>query len=384
MEITQAYTILNNVTKEILGETAVVNEDLSNIVDIGTALFNASDVDPITKTLVNQVGRMVFVNRRYNVSVPSVMMDGWEFGSVMEKISSEMPEATENEAWNLVDGQEYSPYTYHDIKVKVKFYNKKVTFEIDKTITRRQLYQSFQSASQFNALISMIFNEIDKSMTVKIDSLIMRTINSMAADTIYSEYPDADYTTKSGVRAVNLLKLYNDMTGETLTADKCITNMDFIKFASFTMANYIDRMKVMTSLFNVGGMARFTPKDYLIVVMLSDFKNAAGSYLQSSTFHNEYTKLPEASTVPYWQGSGLEYSFEDITTIDLKSGSGNSVKATGILAVMFDREALGVCNIDRRVDTAWNPKAEFTNYFYKYDAQYFYDLNENFVVFFVA
>lgn len=384
MKITQAYEILNNITKEILGETAVVKEDLSNIVDIGTALFNASDVDPITKTLVNQVGRMVFVNRTYNVSVPSVMMDGWEFGSVMEKIHSEMPEATENEAWNLVDGQEYSPYTYHDIKVKVKFYNKKVTFEIDKTITRRQLYQSFQSASQFNALVSMIFNEIDKSMTVKIDSLIMRTINSMAADTIYSEYPEADYTTKSGVRAVNLLKLYNDMSGESLTADKCITNMNFIKFATYTMANYIDRMKVMTSLFNVGGMARFTPKDYLRVVMLSDFKNAAGSYLQSDTFHNEYTKLPDASTVPYWQGSGLEYTFEDISTIDLKSGSGHTVKATGILAVMFDREALGVCNIDRRVDTAWNPKAEFTNYFYKYDASYFYDLNENFVVFFVA
>ena len=384
MKITQAYEILNNITKEILGDTAVVNEDLSNIADVGTALFNASDVDPITKTLVNQVGRMVFVNRTYNVSVPSVMMDGWEFGSVMEKIHSEMPEATENEAWNLVDGKDYSPYTYHDIKVKVKFFNKKVTFEIDKTITRRQLYQSFQSASQFNALVSMIFNEIDKSMTVKIDSLIMRTINSMAADTIHSEYPDADYTTKSGVRAVNLLKLYNDMSGQTLTADKCITNMDFIKFATYTMANYIDRMKVMTSLFNVGGMARFTPKEYLRVVMLSDFKNAAGSYLQSDTFHNEYTKLPDASTVPYWQGSGLEYTFEDISTIDLKSGSGHTVKATGILAVMFDREALGVCNIDRRVDTAWNPKAEFTNYFYKYDAQYFYDLNENFVVFFVA
>lgn len=384
MKITQAYTILNEITKEITGKTDLVAEDLSNIVDVGTELFNASDVDPITKTLVNQVGKMVFVNRVYNVSVPSVMMDGWEFGSVLEKIHSEMPEATENEAWNLVDGQSYDPHVYHDIKVKVKFFNKKITFEIDKTITRRQLYQSFQSASQFNALVSMLFNEIDKSMTVKIDSLIMRTINSMAADTIHSEYSEGNYTEKSGVRAVNLLKLYNDMSGEALTADKCLTNMEFIKFASFTMANYIDRLKVMTSLFNVGGMARFTPKDLLTVVMLSDFKNAAGVYLQSDTFHNEYTKLPEASTVPYWQGSGLDYEFADISKINITSGSGHAVNCSGILAVMFDREALGVCNVDRRVDTAWNPKGEFTNYFYKYDASYFYDLNENFIVFFVA
>lgn len=384
MTVKQLYEIVNNITEEILGETALVTEDLSNIADAGAKLFNASDVDPITKALVNQTGKMVFVNRAYNVSVPSVMMDGWEFGSVMQKISSKMPEAVENEAWNLVDGESYDPHVYHGMTVEVKFYNKKVTFEIDQTITRRQLYQSFQNASQFNALVSMIFNEIDKSMTVKIDSLIMRTINSMAGDTIHSEYADGTYNTKSGVRAVNLLKLYNDMSGESLTAEKCITNMNFIKFASYTMANYIDRMKVMTSLFNVGGQARFTPKDLLTVVMLSDFKNAAGSYLQSDTFHNEYTKLPDAATVPYWQGSGLEYDFSDISSINIKTGSGNTVNCSGILAVMFDREALGVCNMDRRVDTSWNPKGEFTNYFYKYDAQYFYDLNENFVVFFVA
>lgn len=384
MEVTQAYTILNNVTKEIIGKTDLVAEDLSNIVDVGTTLFNASAVDPITKALVNQVGKMVFVNRVYKVSVPSVMMDGWEFGSVLEKIHSVMPEASENDTWNLVDGQSYDPHVYHDTKVSVKFYNNKITFEIDKTITRRQLYQSFQSANQFNALISMLFNEIDKSMTIKIDSLIMRTINSMTADTIHSEYPSAEYSTKSGVRAVNLLKLYNDMSGETLTADKCLTNMEFIKFASFTMANYIDRLKVMTSLFNVGNQPRFTPKDMLTVVMLSDFKNAAGVYLQSDTFHNEYTKLPDASTVPYWQGSGLDYDFESISKINVTSGSNNSVECSGILAVMFDREALGVCNVDRRVETSWNPKGEFTNYFYKYDASYFNDLNENFVVFFVA
>lgn len=384
MDVKQIYTILNTITGELTGKTDLVKEDLSNIVDVGTALFNASDVDPITKTLVNQVGKMVFVNRVYKVSVPTVMMDGWEFGSVLEKISSELPEAVENESWNLVDGQSYDPHVYHDLKVKVKFFNKKVTFEIDKTLTRRQLYQSFQSASQFNGLVSMIFNEIDKSMTVKINSLIMRTINNMIGETVYSEYTEGTYTAKSGVRAVNLLYLYNQKNGTELTADKAVTDLEFIKFASYTMANYIDRLKVMSKLFNVGGMDRFTPQDMLTVVMLSDFKNAAGVYLQSDTFHNEYTKLPDASTVPYWQGSGQDYSFDKISKIDITTTGKHSISLGGILAVMFDREALGVCNVDRRVDTAWNPKGEFTNYFYKYDASYFNDLNENFVVFFVA
>lgn len=117
--------------------------------------------------------------------------------------------------------------------------------------------------------------------------------------------------------------------------------------------------------------------------MLTDFKAASGSYLQSDTFHENYVALPNAETIPYWQGSGKGYDFNSVSSINVKTSSGDSVECSGILAVMFDREALGVTNLDRRVTTQYNAKAEFFNNFYKFDAGYFNDLNENFVVFFV-
>jgi hypothetical protein len=140
----------------------------------------------------------------------------------------------------------------------------------------------------------------------------------------------------------------------------------------------------MSTLFNVGGKQRFTPKDLQHIVMLSEFRAAADVFLQSSTFHNEYTKLVNAETVPFWQGSGTDYGFDSTGKIDIKTASGNTQVVTGVLGVIFDRDALGVMNYNRRVTTQWNAKAEFTNYFYKMDARYFNDLNENFVVFFVA
>ena len=387
MEVKQIYSLMNTVTSEILGKQELVTEDLSNVVDIGNEIFNANAVDAYVKSLVNHIGRVIFVNRPYVGSVPSVLMDSWEFGSVLEKIQADLPNAVENESWELTDGHSYDPNIFYKPKVSAKFFNKRVTFEVDMSFTEMQVKQSFSSVAQLNGFLSMLYNSVDKAMTIKIDSLVMRTINNMTAQTLHTEYPTADYSTKSGIRAVNLLKLYNDKFGASLTADKAITTPEFIRFASYTMGLYVDRLSKISTLFNVGGKDRFTPKDLLHVVMLSDFQKASMAYLQSDTYHDMYTALPNAETVPYWQASGQDYSFTDVSKIHVNIESGETtaeVTASGILCVMFDRDALGVTNLNRRVTTNYNAKAEFWNNFYKFDAGYFNDLNENFVVFFVA
>ena len=384
MKVNQIYELMNSVTKEVLGEETVVNEDLSNVVDIGTALFNASAIDAYVKSLVNHIGKVIFVNRPYSGSVPSVLMDGWEFGSVLEKISADIPEATENESWELENGTSYDPNIFYKPSVTAKFFNSKVTFEVPMSFTEKQVKQSFSSAEQLNGFLSMLYNAVDKSMTIKIDSLVMRTINNMIAETIYADYQGASTSTKSGVRAVNLLKLYNDKFNKTLTDEDAVTDPEFVRFASYTLGLYSDRLSKISTLFNVEGKERFTSADYLHVVLLSDFAKAADAYLQSDTYHNEFTKLPNAETVPYWQASGTGYDFESVSKIDVKTASNNTVSQTGILGIMFDRDALGVTNLDRRVTTHYNAKAEFYSNWYKFDAGYFNDLSENFVVFFVA
>ena len=384
MQVAQIYDIVNTITKEVLGETAVVNEDLSNIVDVGTQVFDANATDAYVRKLMNQVGKIVFVNRAYSGVVPSVLMDGWEYGSVVEKVRGELPEATENESWELTNGTSYDPNVFYQPTVTVKFYNSKTTFEVPVSITEKQVKQSFQNAEQLNSFISMIYNEVDKSMTIKIDELVMRTIDNFIAETVHAEYAGEALNTKSTTKAVNLLKLYNDKFNTELTADKALTTPEFIRFASLIMGTYKNRLARISRLFNIEKKARFTPADKLHVILLNDFVMAADSYLQSDTYHNEFTKLPEASVVPYWQASGQNYDFADISKINVKDSSGDTVEVTGILGVMFDHEALGVCNIDRRVTSDYNAKAEFFNNWYKFDAGYFNAFDENFIVFFVA
>lgn len=394
MNVKQIYSLVNTVSGEVLGNTELVHEDLTGLVDLGNEVFNQNAVDNYVKSLVNHIGKVVFVNRPYSGKVPSVLMDAWEFGSVLEKISADVPDAEENDTWNLQDGKEYKQDVFHKPTVTAKFFNSKVTFEVPVSITERQVKESFSSAEQMNGFLSMIYSAVDKSMTIKTDALIMRTINNMIAETldadktafgfVPSTHETVDYSTASTVRCVNLLKLYNDKTGAHLTAAAAITTPDFIRFAAYVMGLYADRLQTISTLFNVGGKERFTPKDILHTVLLSDFAAAAKAYLYADTFNSENVLLPKAETVASWQATGKNYAFENTSKIDVKSASGANVSLSGVLGVMFDRDALGVTNLDKRVTTNYNAKAEFFNNYFKFDAGYFNDTNENFVVFFVA
>ena len=389
MKVTQLFELVNVATKETLGTETVVNEDLTNIVDIGKEIINTDNVDNFVKKLVNHIGKVVFVNRAYKGGVPSVFMDSWEYGSILEKISADLPQATENETWELENGKDYSPDVFYKPSVSAKFFNSLVTFEIPLSFTEKQVKESFSSKEQLNGFISMLQTSVENAITIKFDSLIMRTINNMIAETLANDL-DAD---KDGVlnfangtlRAVNLLQGFNANRTEKLTVANAFSNADFIKYATYQIGLVSERMARMSTLFNVGGKERFTPKDYQRIVMLSDFLASSEIYLLADTQNADKAKLPQnIDTVPYWQGSGKTYSYDDVSRINVKTASGTAVNVTGVIGCIFDKDALGVTNLDRRVTTNYNPKAEFYTNFYKFDAGFFNDLNENFVVFYIA
>lgn len=386
MKITQLHELVNTATTEILGETAVVNEDLTNLVDIGKEIINTDNLDNYVKKLVNHIGKVVFKDRLYQGGVPSVLMDSWEYGSILEKVSADLPTAQENDSWNLQNGTDYSPDIFYQPSVSAKFFNSKVTFEIPLSFTEKQVKESFSNASQLNGFLSMLSTSVENAMTIKLDALIMRTINNMIGETIANDLTVEGVITPTGtgVKAVNLLKLYNDEYGTKLEKGKALSTPEFIRFATYQIGLYKDRISKISTLFNVGGKERFTSSEYLNTVLLSDFEKASAVFLKADIQNVDTIALPKHDTVPYWQGSGTTYAFEDVSAIDVKTTSGVAVKIDGVIGVMFDRDAIGVSNLDKRVTTNYNPKAEFYTNFYKFDSGYYNDLNENFVVFYLG
>lgn len=389
MEVTQVYNLVNSITKEILGETVVVNEDLSNVVDIGRAFQNANSLDNYVRALNDHIGRMVFVDRVYNGRGVSLVRDGWEYGSILEKVRAGLPDAQENESWELENLASYDNQIFYKPDVSAKFFNDRVTFEIPISITEKQVKSAFSSPTQLNAFTSMIYNSVANSMTLKQDGLISRTINAAIGETLHAEFSAGVYTAGSGVRAVNLLYLYNQGldVDDRLTVAQARLNPDFLRFAAFQIKNYVDRIRDMSTLFNVGSTPKFTPTDKLNLIFLSEFINGIEVYLYDglNQFKSEALTLPpKIERVSYWQGSGSSYAWDSISAINVKTPSGDTVSASGILGIMFDREAMGVSNLDRRVTNFYNAKAEFWNEYHKMDSGFWLDLDENIVVFFMA
>lgn len=378
MEFKQVYELMNGITTEVLGGSVLVKEDLTNVVDVGAAVVNANAMDKYVKSLVDHIGKVIFVNRPYSGAAPSVLMDGWEYGSILQKVTYDgLPAATENESWDLVNGQSYDPNVFTQPTVSAKFFSKRTTFEIPMSFAERQVKSAFDSATQLNAFFSMIHGAVEKSMTVKTDGLVTRTINNMIGETLKAN---------KAATAVNLLTLYKEKfpLDTTVTAANCIYHPEFIRYASFIMKLYSDRMSKLSTLFNQGAKERYTSKDLQHIILLAEFESSAGVYLQSDTFHNEFTSLPKAETVAFWQGSGTDYGFGSTSKIHITTASAGAteIEQDGILGIIFDRDALGVSNIDRRVTSDYNAKGEFYNNWFKADAGYFNDLNENFVVFY--
>lgn len=374
MKVEQVFEIVNDTTKEILGESELVASDNNQLIDIGESVIDTKNMDNYVRTLVDRISKVVFVDRPYGGNVPSVLMSDSEWGAVTEKIKYiGLPEATENETWELTDGASYDPNVFTKPQVGAKFFSKKTTFEIPMSFTSRQVKTAFTNAGQLTAFFSMIENTIAKSLTVKQDSLIMKTIGNMALLTKSDATP--------GVRWLKLGTMYRTMSGKATTGEALLYDPEFIRYASMTLKRFASRMSGLTTRFNKGENPRNTESKYLHMILHADFTSAAEAYLQSDTYHEEFTKLPKAEVVPFWQGSGDAFAWADTSTIKaIPVGGDSAVTCSNVLGVMFDRDALGVCNLDRRVTSNWNGKAEFTNNWYKFDCGYFNDFDENFVL----
>ena len=379
MKIKQVYEIVNDATKQVLGETAVVQEDLSDVVSIGEQIANANLYDKYVGALVNRIAKNIFSIRAYSGRAPKVLMDSWEFGSIVQKVHMQLPDAEENESWELVDGAVYEQDQFYKPNVFVKLWNQKTTFEIPISIAEEQLKQSFLGAEEMNRFISMIYLAVENSLTLKFDTLIMRTINNFIGATINDN---------SATRVVKLLTEYNTIYGTSLTNTKALYDKDFLRYCAYRIKQVATRMSTYSTLFNIGGTQKHTPRDVLRIVMLDYLDAGVSAFLQSDTFHDELVKLPDADVVSCWQGTGTGYALADASKVDVQvlnnAGTKVSVSQSYIVACLFDRDALGVTALNKRVKEHYNAKAEFFNYWYKEDAGYFNDYNENFVVFVVA
>lgn len=400
MKLNQIATMLNELNEAMVGSDVTFADELSNIVDAGKQILDFTgesndNYDRFIGKMIDRIGRTIYVDRAYTSQAPDILKDSCAYGSILMKVRAELMDAQENATWQLGDiangtglsndqdalgnpivPSRLDPFVLNKPNVSAKFYNKRATYEVPITLVDYQLREAFTSAAEMSRFIAMIENRIRVKRTLCTDALVMATIRNLAGVKLATG------------KGINLLPLYNATITTPITAADFWTNPDAIRFANKTISLNAKYMEGASTLYNEGDYVTFTPSDRLKAVFLAEFVKDAEVYLYSDTFHNEYDKLEGYSEVAYWQGSSTDGSLSSRSSImgtfidnDEKLVSG---AADGVIAVLFDEEAAAVCCENDRTTSQRNGRAEYINYFYKWDALYMNDLEENCIVFYVS
>lgn len=384
MKLNQIANILNTViNQEQIGESAIVQEDLSNVVDVGKTLTAAgmfgNNFDSFTKSLIDRIGYTIFVDRPYKGFAPDLQRNGWEYGSALQKVRCDLPDAENNATWTLADltnGNTVDPFVISKPTIKAKYFNSKTTFDVPITLSEETVKEAFTSAQEMNRFFSMIENRIMFKKELCTDAMEIRTLNNLIANKIHGQH-----------NVVNLLTDYNTIAGTTLTVDNCLNNADFLRYAAKTIMLYKKYVATASMLYNNDGYVTYTPEEDLRLVILTEVAKDFEVNLYADTYNEEFVKLTGYSEIPYWQGSGTDNSFTAHSTISIKAvdpdGTEFECNQSGVIGAMFDRDAAMICNTNDRVTSIYNPKGEYWNYFYKYDCMYMNDLAENCIVFII-
>lgn len=377
--INQISTLLNQISNEMWGDSAITVRDLSGLISLGNdVLSSQTSKEQFTNILVDRIAMTRNRTLDYVGFAPKVVVNEIEYGSVLQKINIQPFTASVQNAWNIGDNN-YQTRIWNIDKPTITqaLFNKYDTWEVDVTIPDDLLKQSFTSFDAMDSFISSVMDMFNKSMDMQLDYMKITAIDNLIAEKI-----------NAGSNVINLLQLYNTnyTPSPLLTPTTALVNADFLKFATRTIKMFIKYMENPSKLYNDGDMIRATRRDNMHVLMLSDFVSAYITNLQSDTFNKELVELPYYDEVPYWQGTGTSLpTFSEVSTVNVKvSSDGTEVDQSGIVCVLADREAVGVTVKDRFVASDRNNREKYTNYTNGATIGYFNDLSENCVVFTIA
>ena len=369
MAVKQIYEIVNSVNKQTMGLTDLTVVDEQGLISLGQTVLTTNGLaDTWLNSLAQRIGRTIISFREYKSKYSDMVLDSMQWGNIVQKIKVSMPEATEDESYSLVNGKSVDMYKVANPKVKQTFFTSETPYQFYVTVKRNQLEEAFTSEGAMNGFIGAIYGEVQNAIELSLESLARNCINNFIGEKFKSQ------------KTINLLAMYNTETGKTLTVNTCLHDKEFLAYCVSRINLYSKYMENMSTEYNDGTQTRHTPKSLQHLRVLEDFESRLETVVQYQAFRDNYVKLNNYHTTSFWQS----IKKPDEINVNLAS-DGKPAHYTGIVAVLYDRDALGLYKKDSwNSTTPFNSAGGYYNTYYHHKELYFNDLSENFVVFVIA
>ena len=381
MNFEDAAAILNNIRKQVTGETAAAPVNTSQFISIGTTILQAG-YDPTLSAITQMIAKTIFSIRPYNRKFGGIKMDEQQWGAIVRKLAIVDTDWETDTHYDLIDGQSLDHYVIKKSPVlQLNFYGQNV-FERHMTIYTNQLDSAFADPSSFGRFMAML--------TQNIMDMIEQNHESIARMTI-GNFIGAKVSQNNGV--IHLLTEYNAETGITpaLTATTVYDPQYFGDFCKWMFARIATLTSLMTERsqefqINVTGKAinRHTPYEMQKVYIYAPLMNEMKSRVLSATFHPEFIDYADVEAVNFWQSIQSPMRL-NVTPVYLKAdGTYDTAAAqniTNLVGVIFDRDALGYTMVNERAAvTPLNAKGLYFNQYWHETSRWYNDQSEKGIV----
>ena len=377
--VSQIKNIVNDSVKDALGVNySATKQETSDFVSLGKQLANFNAYEGFFGALANRIVRTIYFIRTYEGSSRSVLRDEHEYGAFIQKVYYDLPEAVDNPTWSIPNGDgqyvQASPYDVQaTVGVSSLIFGGKGTWSIEIVRPIEQIKSAFLEESAMMNFISGLYEAVENAFKLQEEEITNLAVNTAMASSL------------DGGIARNLLAEYNAKYSQSLTVATALISADFLRFASKEINRAVKNMGKMSTAFNKAGYKTFTTPDRMVVEMLSEFASATDMYLQSDTFHDELTALPNYEDVPFWQASGKDFDFNTCSSINIEHDDlDNDVSQSGIVCFIHDIENVAAYFGNRRAWEIVNPRSEVVVHGEKAEKGFAVDDHANAVVFYLG
>lgn len=396
LSFNQLSTVLTAITNQATGVNNIAPVDTSSFVTVAQTALKTG-YDPLSTAISQVLSKTIFSVRPYTRKFKGLNVSNQRYGNHVRKLLTIDKPFENDDRMELTDGESINQYTINKPKVlQTNFYGAS-QYQKSVTIYKDQLDCAFSSPDEFASFISMIMQNASDMIEQAHEETARATINNLISG-IYSAESGgpSDFATANGEkRAINLLKLYNQMNGSSLKVVdvfKTANFESFVKFAFSTINTIADLMTDRNTLFSSQlknyTIIRHTPKDRMKFYLYTDLVNKINSEVYSTVFNPDFLKLVDFERVNFWQ-SALDPSSIDSKPVMLKkdgtlSSSTEVVSISNVFGVLFDEEAAGYTTVNEwSQPSPFNARGGYYNQFWHFTDRYWNDFTENAVIFYL-
>lgn len=373
MSAVQIYNVVNTIANNIkYTGTAVV--DISSFVKFGQdVLSDTLLTEGVYNSLIDLIGRTVIAIDEAEDDERGIVVDSFEYGSILQKLSFQLQNAETSSEWDMSNPEN----PYEEVRkegIVQKFFEQYIpTFSYKDVAYDTQLREAFRTPESLQGFIDALYTRMRNAYKIAKNGLSDAAIGALVG-TIYAGSQETTPVANSARRVRHLLTEYNTAMGTELTDATSRQNANYLEFVRKQILIDKANMNKMNKLYNDASVERrTTDADYKLDMSIA-FATAYDKFW-GDTYNERYVQLPKHTEVVNW---GIATAPE---TIKVSLDGTNSTTVAKVIAFAYDKDSV-VATMDRErfvsIYDQWNDRNVFK---LTANRRYICDPSENAIVY---